>query len=129
MTKIDQETFICLDCETTGLDVVKDEIIEVAVVKFTTNKSLEEYGTLVDPKKTIPKDSIEIHHITPQMVEGKPTIDELKAILERDEDEAFQILPNVEIRPVNEFNNRRISGGRKPITLREDLGGEYGQVA
>ena len=37
---LNKETFICVDCELTGLDLEKDRIIEVAVVKFTFDNIL-----------------------------------------------------------------------------------------
>lgn len=78
MTKsLKQETFVCLDCETTGLDPQKDKIIEVAVAVFNFDTILESFETLIDPKQEIPEDSIKIHHITQDMVEGKPLIKEV----------------------------------------------------
>lgn len=51
------------------------------------------------------------------------TIDELQAILDREEDIPLNIMPNGEI----------IQGGRKtklkPLTMKENLGGEYGIAA
>lgn len=69
--------FICLDCEFTGLDPIQDRIIEVAVVLFTFDEVLETYETLIDPEMTIPEASIQIHHITQDMVQGKPKIKEV----------------------------------------------------
>lgn len=77
MKKLDRETFVCIDCETTGLDLEADRIIEIAVAKFTFNEVLEEFETLIDPQKEISKESIAIHHITPDMVEGSPTIEQM----------------------------------------------------
>lgn len=77
MKFLNKETFICLDCEMTGLDPERDQIIEVAVAKFTFNEVLEEFETLIDPKCPIPDESIAIHHITDEMVFGKPTIDQV----------------------------------------------------
>ncbi len=74
---MNSETFVCIDCEATGLDVENDSIIEVAVVLFTMEKEVESFDSLVDPKVTIPESSIEIHHITQEMVTGKPEIKEL----------------------------------------------------
>lgn len=72
MTLLDKETFICLDCETTGLDPKTDRIIEIAVCKFTFDKIDETYETLIDPGIPIPESTIEIHHISDDMVMGKP---------------------------------------------------------
>lgn len=77
MKRLNQETFVCIDCEMTGLDLVEDRIIEIAVIKFTFDQILEEYETLIDPQRNIPKESIAIHHITEEMVQGKPTIDQV----------------------------------------------------
>ena len=35
MGQLNKEVFVCLDCETTGLEPKKDRVIEVAVTKFT----------------------------------------------------------------------------------------------
>jgi len=83
MPLLDEITFVCLDCETTGLDAENDRIIEVGAIRFTMNQVLAEYESLVNPECEIPESSIAIHHITPDMVEGKPTIKELiPAIIE-----------------------------------------------
>lgn len=66
--------FVCLDCETTGLDVEKDRIIEVAVVKFNFNENFDTFESLIDPECMIPEESIAIHHINAEMVAGKPVI-------------------------------------------------------
>lgn len=72
MTLIDKEVFICFDCETTGLEPNNDRIIEIAVCKFTFNEILESFETLIDPERTIPPNTTAIHHITDDMVVGKP---------------------------------------------------------
>lgn len=75
MSQIDQDTFVCLDCETTGLDPMHDRIVEVAVIKFTANEILEEFESLINPECEISEVSMSIHHITPQMVADKPKIE------------------------------------------------------
>lgn len=74
MARLENETFICLDCETTGLDVKEDRIIEVAAIRFTTEGVTDQIEFLIDPERSIPDTSIAIHHITPEMVLGKPKI-------------------------------------------------------
>ncbi len=54
----------------------------------------------------------------------KPTIHELEAILEEEEDSPIEILPNGEVRALG-GSDALERGYRKPITMREDLGGEY----
>jgi len=57
----------------------------------------------------------------------KPTIHELEAILKSEEETPIQILPNGEIRPIGQTNPLEL-GGKKPLTMRENLGGEYGEM-
>ena len=54
----------------------------------------------------------------------KPTIQELEQILESEEDAPIEILPNGEIRARGGSDNAE-RGYKKPLTMREDLGGEY----
>ena len=54
----------------------------------------------------------------------KPTIYDLEAILDEEEDSPIEILPNGEVRALG-GSDAIESGYRKPITMREDLGGEY----
>lgn len=77
MGLIHKDCFICLDCETTGLDTEKDQIIEFAAVRFTFEHKIAEIEMLIDPEMIIPEDSIAIHHITNAMVDGKRKIQEV----------------------------------------------------
>lgn len=77
MPLLSKDTFVCIDCETTGLDAKEDRIIEVAVVKFTLENSLAQYESLIDPQCPIPETSMAIHHISQEMVQGKPLIHEV----------------------------------------------------
>lgn len=67
---------IVIDFETTGLDVNKDEIIEVAMVKFRYSNSGEITGvasifqSLNQPSIAIPDDVVELTGITDDMVAG-----------------------------------------------------------
>ena len=58
---------------------------------------------------------------------AKPTIEELERILEDDEETPIEILPNGEIRALGGSTKDERSG-KKPLTMREDLGGEYSQI-
>ena len=74
MTHLKKETFVCLDCETTGLDTNKDRIIEIAICHFSFDEILESFESLIDPERKIPAQSILIHNIADDMVQGKPKI-------------------------------------------------------
>lgn len=81
--RLDEEIFICIDCESTGLDPENDRIIEVAAARFTFHEILQQFETLVDPECQIPETSQEIHKISQEMIAGKPKIrDVLPRLLE-----------------------------------------------
>lgn len=77
MTNLKDEIFVCLDCETTGLDTNEDEIIEIAAVKFNKDQIFDQYETLINPKRLISEASMMIHHITDDMVKTSPTLEEI----------------------------------------------------
>ena len=58
------------------------------------------------------------------LMDKKPTIQELERLLNTEEDTPIQILPNGEIRAVGQASSSDL-GGKKPLTMRENLGGEY----
>ena len=53
------------------------------------------------------------------------TVEELEAVLNSEEETPIQILPNGEIREIGQASPAEV-GTKKPLTMREDLGGEYG---
>ncbi len=70
--------YTVFDTETTGLNPsAGDEIIQIGAVRVVNAKLLrsEAFEQLVDPRRPIPPESIPIHGIQPEMVEGQPTID------------------------------------------------------
>jgi len=59
--------YICLDCETSGLNPKKDEILSIGAVRIKDNKILmkETFNIFVKPSKNIDAESIKIHRIRP----------------------------------------------------------------
>ena len=72
-----KEIFVCLDCESTGLNPESDRIVEIGVARFTFDKIIQEYETLIDPECEIPQISQDIHKISAEMLQGKPKIKEI----------------------------------------------------
>lgn len=70
-------TYTVFDTETTGLDPAGgDEIIQIGAARIVNGKLRRQecFEQLVDPQRPIPRASIPIHGITPEMVRGQPTI-------------------------------------------------------
>lgn len=77
MALIKDTTFVCIDCEATGLDTKSDRIVEVACTTFTLSQVIDNFESLIDPECVISESSIAIHHISQDMVQGKPKIHEV----------------------------------------------------
>jgi DNA polymerase-3 subunit epsilon len=65
------------DLETTGVDVAKDRIVEIAVLKVYPGGDKEMKTKIVNPEIPIPKEISAIHGITNEMVKDKPTFKEI----------------------------------------------------
>jgi DNA polymerase-3 subunit epsilon len=71
---------ICFfDLETTGIDVGKDRIVEIAVFKVFPNGNKESKTWLVNPTIPIPPQSTAIHGISDEKVANEPTFAELSS--------------------------------------------------
>ncbi|MCF6366609.1 MAG: 3'-5' exonuclease [Bacteroidales bacterium] len=61
------------DLETTGVDVSKDRIVEIAILKINPNQSSESKTMRINPTIPIPKDASKIHGIFDEDVKDAPT--------------------------------------------------------
>ncbi len=69
---------ICFfDLETTGIDVAKDRIVEIAILKIYPNGNKESKTWLVNPTIPIPAHATAVHGITNEKVAHEPTFKEL----------------------------------------------------
>lgn len=78
--------YTVIDTETTGLDPSGgDEIIAVGAIRIVNGRILhrEIFDSFVRPRRPISAASQEIHGITPEMLRGKPTIDQVLPRLAR----------------------------------------------
>lgn len=79
--------YVAFDLETTGLSSEKDQIIEVAGIKFTmevvksksgkekiVNKIISTFESFVRPTMHIPQEATNINHITDDMVKDAPDV-------------------------------------------------------
>jgi len=78
--KLSELTYTVFDLETTGLNPNEgDEIISVGAIRIVNRRLLQNecFEQLVDPRRSVPWTSVKIHGIHPEMLKGKPTIDEV----------------------------------------------------
>lgn len=59
------EEYVCFDCETTGLNPKKDDIVSIGavIIKNNTIVSSKKFVKFVKPKTKLQADAIKIHHI------------------------------------------------------------------
>jgi DNA polymerase-3 subunit epsilon len=73
---------ICFfDLETTGIDVAKDRIVEIAIFKVFPNGNKESKTWLVNPTVPIPPQSTAVHGISNEKVANEPTFKELAPVI------------------------------------------------
>jgi DNA polymerase-3 subunit epsilon len=65
------------DIEATGLNVAKDRIVEIAIIKIFPDGSEKEFSALVNPGMVIPQEVIDIHGITNEDIKDKPLFAEI----------------------------------------------------
>ena len=60
-----EQEWVTLDCETTGLDVRRDQIIAVGAVRIVGNRLLtsQRLELLVRPDRKLKADSVRVHHL------------------------------------------------------------------
>ncbi len=72
-----RDDYVLFDLETTGLSSERDKIIEVAAVKVRGGQVVEEFSTLVNPEQPIGRSAMAVNHISNEMVEKAPLMDEV----------------------------------------------------
>ena len=72
---------VIFDLETTGLDLVKDRIIQISYIKVYPNGQEERGNELVNPEKPIPEEVSVLTGISNEDVKDKPTFKQLGQIL------------------------------------------------
>ena len=72
-----QKPLVVFDLETTGLDLVKDRIIQISYIKVYPNGNEERGDELINPERPIPQLITELTGISDDDVKDKPTFKEL----------------------------------------------------
>ncbi|MDD4318361.1 MAG: 3'-5' exonuclease [Victivallaceae bacterium] len=69
--------FTVFDLETTGMNPVRDRIVEIAAARIDCDGTVCRFESLVNPRCSIPYSAIAVHHITDQMVADAPPFHEI----------------------------------------------------
>jgi len=68
---------VFFDLETTGINIAKDRIVEISILKVFPNGNKESKTWLVNPELEIPAEVVAIHGIDNEKVVTEPTFNEL----------------------------------------------------
>lgn len=73
------DEFVCFDCETTGLDAKKDDIISIGAVliKDNTIVSSKKFIRFIKPKTKLQEEAIKVHHIREMDLEEAEDIEDV----------------------------------------------------
>lgn len=74
-----KQPIVFFDLETTGVNIAKDRIVEISILKVFPNGNKESKTWLVNPEMEIPAESTAVHGITNEKVVTEPTFKELAA--------------------------------------------------
>ena len=67
--------YVIFDLETTGIDVAKDEIVEIAAILYERGRERARFATLVRPRGSIPPEATRVHGIDDAAVADAPPIE------------------------------------------------------
>jgi DNA polymerase-3 subunit epsilon len=76
--------WVTLDCHTTGMDLLEDEIISIEAVRITGNRIMtsERLELLVRPKRAVSAERVRIHHLREQdLADGLPADEAMKRLM------------------------------------------------
>ncbi|MCI7010375.1 MAG: 3'-5' exonuclease [Prevotella sp.] len=79
-----QKPLVIFDLETTGLDLVKERIIQLSYIKVMPNGEEIRHDYTINPEKPIPAEVTELTGISDADVAGKPTFKELAKTLDEE---------------------------------------------
>ncbi|MBT8219117.1 MAG: 3'-5' exonuclease [Bacteroidia bacterium] len=69
---------VFFDIESTGLNVIRDRILQIALIKYFKNgKEPEELEMLINPGIPISEEAMEVHGITPDKLRNKPVFSQV----------------------------------------------------
>jgi DNA polymerase III epsilon subunit family exonuclease len=70
------ERFVVFDLETTGTSPLEDRPVEIAAVRYSGEREIDRFQTLVDPRFPLPPAVMRLTGITPDELAGAPPLSE-----------------------------------------------------
>lgn len=71
------DDYVVFDIETSGLNPVKDRIIEIGAVKYINNRKVDEFSNLINPKVKLERIITDVTGLTDNDLIDKPSIEEV----------------------------------------------------
>ena len=89
-------SYVVFDCETTGLDPVRDEVVQLGAVRVVNGKIVEgeKFDRLVNPGRPIPPAATRVHHIDNAMIASAAPFTEVSRAFHRFAENAVLIAHN-----------------------------------
>lgn len=76
--ELKEATYTVFDVETTGLyPNYGDRICEIGALRVSPDGKKEKFEVLIDPERALSREAFSINNITPEMLAGKPLIEEV----------------------------------------------------
>ncbi|MDE7131623.1 MAG: topoisomerase DNA-binding C4 zinc finger domain-containing protein [Lachnospiraceae bacterium] len=69
--------YVVFDLETTGVSCNSDDVVEISAIKVISGEVVDEFTTLVNPRRPIPYHASEVNGITDDMVKDSPFFQEV----------------------------------------------------
>lgn len=90
------QDYVVFDTETTGLDGNTDKIIEIALLKVSEGRIIDEFCVLVNPERHISASASSVNHIFDKDVQNAPTYDRVAPIVAKFLSNCYLIGHNVD---------------------------------
>lgn len=71
--------YVVFDLETTGISTAYDAVVEISAVRVKDGVAVEEFGTLVNPRRPMPFSASMVNGITDEMLKSAPVFEEVLA--------------------------------------------------
>ena len=107
-----EKPIIFFDLETTGLQIAKDRIVEISILKVFPNGNKESKTWLVNPTIPIPEETTDIHGISDEKVANEPTFNKLA-------EEISELIHNCDLGGYNsnKFDIPLLDGVNSPVVI------------